>query len=73
MGISGIGSMVVAGRVTPGKLLRLTGQWKRGVLRKLYLAVGFFVSLIGGASVRHGDVMMGDLSITLCSSSRAAF
>jgi hypothetical protein len=65
--------MVVAGRVTPGKLLCVTRRWRRGVLRKLRLAVEFLVSLMGGALVRRGNVMMGDLLITLCSSSRAAF
>ncbi len=43
-----------------------------GVARKSHLAVGLRVSAMGWASVSRGIVMMGDSSITLCSSSRAA-
>jgi hypothetical protein len=71
-GMTGMGSMIVACGLTPGKLLRVTRRWRRGVVRKLRLAVGFLVRIIGEASVMRGNVSMGDSSITLCSSSRAS-
>ncbi len=52
--------------------VRVTRRCRRGVARKSRLAVGFLVSRMGGASVICGNVMMGEASITLCSSSRAA-
>ena len=70
--MTGMGSMIVACGLTPGKLLRVTRRWRRGVVCKLLLAVGFLVRIIGGASVMRGTVSMGDSSITLCSSSRAS-
>ena len=71
-GMIGIGSIVLASLDTPGMLLRVTRRCRRGVARKSRLAVGFLVSRMGGASVIRGNVMMGEASITLCSSSRAA-
>ena len=71
-GITGIGSIKIGDGLIPGVLLRVVRRWSRGVARKSRLAVGLRVSAMGWASVSRGIVMMGDSSITLCSSSRAA-
>jgi hypothetical protein len=52
----------------PGVLFRVTLAWILGVDISARLEVGFRVRIIGGASVMRGTVMMGVLSITLCSS-----
>ena len=59
-----------AGRI-PGVLLRVTWQCSCGVVRNVRLAVGLCVSMMGGASVIQGIVIMGELSVTLCSASCA--
>ncbi len=67
-GMIGIGSILLAALYTPGVLLHVTRRCRRGVERKLRLAVGFLVSRMGGAFVIRGNVMMGAVSITLCCS-----
>ncbi len=51
-------------------LLRVTRQCSYGVVCNVCFAVGLCVSKMGGVSVIQGIVIMGESSITLCSSSR---
>ena len=55
----------------PGVLLRVVGLCSLLVVFNTRFAVGFRVSMIGGASVMRGTVIMGVSSITPCSASRS--
>jgi hypothetical protein len=56
-----------------GVLLRVTWRCSRGMVCNVRLAVGLHVSMMGGASVIRGIVIMGESSITLCSASHALY
>ena len=67
----GIGCILLIAGNFPGVLFRVTLAWILGVgvVFSARLEVGLRACIIGGASVIRGNVMMGVLSITLCSSS----
>ena len=64
----GIGCTLLMAGNFPGVLFRITLAWILGVAFSACLEIGFRACIIGGALVIQGTVMMGDLSITLCSS-----
>ncbi len=64
----GIGCTLLMAGNFPGVLFRVTLAWILGVDFSARLEVGFRACIIGGALVIRGTVMMGDSSITLCSS-----
>ncbi len=69
-GASGFGigyTLVIVGNF-PGVLFQVTFLWILGVVFSTCLDVGLRACIIGGALVICGTVMMGVLSITLCSS-----
>jgi hypothetical protein len=66
--IIGIGLITHGAGSISGVLLHVTWQWRQGVVFDVRFADGFCACMIVGASVIRGIVMMGDLSITLCSS-----
>jgi hypothetical protein len=68
----GVGVITFGDGRIPGVLLRVTWRCSRGVVRYVRLAVGLCVSMMGGASVIQGIVIMGESSVTLCSASRAS-
>ncbi len=55
----------------PGVMLRVMHLCSLLVVFNTRVAVGFQVSMIGGAFVMQGTVRMGASSITLCSASRS--
>ena len=66
--VLGIGcTLLIAGNF-PTVLFQVTLAWIIGVNFSARLEVGLRAYIIGGASVMQGTVMMGVLSITLCSS-----
>ena len=66
--VLGIGCTLLMDGNFPGVLFRVILAWILGVDFSTRLEVGFCASIIGGALVMRGTVMMGDWSITLCSS-----
>jgi hypothetical protein len=69
--LAGIGTITFGTGRRPGVLLHVTRRCSRGVVHNVHLAVGLCISKMGGASVIQVIVIMGELSITLCSASRA--
>ena len=61
-------ALVILG-TPPGVLLRATRLWIYGVFFNIRFAVGLRDWRMGSAFVIRGMVMIGSLSITLCSSS----
>ena len=61
-------TLLIAGNF-PGVLFQVTLAWILGVNFSARFEVGLRACIIGGASVIQGNVMMGVLLITLCSSS----
>jgi hypothetical protein len=68
----GIGAITFVTGRRPGVLLRVTQRCRHSMVRKARLAVGLRVSMTVGASVILGIVIMGESSITLCSTSCAS-
>jgi hypothetical protein len=68
MGTYRAGAM--GGATIPGVLLRVTCWWTRGVSFNIRFAVRLRASIMPGAFVIPGIVMIGDSSITLCSALR---
>ena len=66
--VLGIGCILLMAGNFPGVLFRVALAWILGVDFSACLEVGFLACIIGGASVMRGTVMMGVLSINLCSS-----
>ena len=71
--VLGIGcTLLIAGNF-PGVLFQVTLAWILGVDFSACLEVGLRACMIGGPSMMRGIVMMGVLSINLCTSSLALF
>ena len=64
IGVKGLITLV-AGSI-PGMLLHVICWCSLGVDFSMHFAIGFFMSITGGALVSQGTVSMGELSITLC-------
>jgi hypothetical protein len=56
----------------PGVLFLVTHLWRRLVPFNIHFAVGLLVFIMVGIFEIRSIVMIGDASITLCSSSRVA-
>jgi hypothetical protein len=66
-----IGSITLVARSIPGMLLHVIHWCSPGVDFSMRFAVGFCVSIMGGALVSRSKVSMGESSITLCCALRS--
>jgi hypothetical protein len=64
IGVKGLITLVA--RSVPSVLLHVTCQCSLGVDFSMRFAIGFRVSIAGGALVSQDTVIMGELLITLC-------
>ncbi len=67
-----MGSITQGARMTPGVFLHVNHRCSQGVVFNTHLAIEFINFMMGLASVMQGIVIMGILSITLCSALRAS-
>ncbi len=71
LGIGTYGAGATGDATMPGVLFCVTRQCTQGISFKFLFAVGLQASMMSGASVILGTVMIGESLITLCSASRA--